>query len=363
MTIQFSTETLKHLNKELELAEKLNNLRLFKIVQSLFMRHNGTSVPDIAELLRVPVRTVYEWIGRFLRERFNWLCGKHYQGRGRKCRLTKAQREDIVRMVDAGPEDAGFDMGVWTSAMIQEMIQRKFGVTYTCRYLCSLLKKWGLSYQKAKFVPDKVDEEKWQQQRTAWQEETWPEILRLAHELGAVILFEDEASYRQWGSLAYTWGRRGKQPTVKTCGKRKSLKMFGTIELQGGDFQYRECEGRYNGDTYRTFLDQLLGRYACPMILIEDGAPYHHRKDVKAFKETLKAGSRLFAYKLPPYSPDFNPIEKLWRNSKKQATHCKYFPTFEDLRTAVVKAFKNYLEDASNVVCVMKKLRTEAGLV
>jgi len=362
MTIQFSNETLKDLYKELRLAEKLNNLRLYKIVRCLLMRHEGKSVQEIAKLLTVPVRTVYEWIGRFLRERFNWLCGKHYQGRGRKCRLTKAQREEIVRIVDAGPEEEGFDMGVWTSTMIQEVIQRRFGVTYMCRYLCTVLKKWGVSYQKAKFIPDSFEEEEWQKKRKTWKEETWPSILRLAQERGAVILFEDEASFRQWGSLAYTWGIRGKQPTTKTCGKRKSLKMFGTIELKGGDFQYMECEGRYNGDTYRTFLNQLLARYDCPIILIEDGASYHHRKDVKAFKEELKAEGRLFAYKLPPYSPDFNPIEKLWKNSKKQATHCKYFPTFEDLRMAVVKAFKKYLEDASKVVCVMKKLRTEAGL-
>ena len=131
MTIQFSTETLKHLGNELEVAEKVNNLGLFKIVQCLVMRHNGTSVHDIAEVLRVPVRTVYDWIGRFLRERFNWLCGKHYQGRGRTCRLTKAQRDEIVRIVDAGPEEEGFDMGVWTSAMMQEVIQRKFGVITT----------------------------------------------------------------------------------------------------------------------------------------------------------------------------------------------------------------------------------------
>lgn len=58
MTIQFSKETVTRLDKELELAEKLNNLRLFKIVQCLFMRHHGESVRDIAELLRVPVRTV-----------------------------------------------------------------------------------------------------------------------------------------------------------------------------------------------------------------------------------------------------------------------------------------------------------------
>jgi len=78
------------------------------------------------------------------------------------------------------------------------------------------------------------------------------------------------------------------------------LKYFGTIELHGGDFQSMECEGRYNGETYRTFLKQLLARYSRPIILIEDGAPYHHRKDVTAWKEALKDEGRLFAFKLPP---------------------------------------------------------------
>jgi transposase len=362
MTIEFSKDTLNELYKELVRAEKLNNLRLFKIVQCLLMRHQGDSVQEIARLLRVKVRTVYEWIGRFLRERFNWLWGKHYHGRGRKMKLTKAQCDMLARLIDAGPEQAGFTMGVWTSAMIQELMQREFGVLYACRYICSLLKKLNISYKKATFVPDKVDSEAWHQQRKVWKEETWPEILQLAEETGAVILFGDEASFRQWGSLAYTWGSRGKKSVVKTCGKRKCLKYFGTIALQDGDFQYLECEGRYNGDTYLTFLKQLLARYSRPIILIEDGAPYHHRKDVTAFKNGLKAEGRLLAFKLPPYSPDLNPIEKLWKNTKHTETHCKYFPTFESLRMAVLNAFKTYLEDASKVVCVMKKLRAESGI-
>lgn len=362
MTIEFSNDTLKDLYKELERAEQLNNLRLFKIVQCLLMRHEGRSVTEIVTLLRVTVRTVYEWIGRFLRERFNWLCGKHYQGRGRKMKLTKAQCEELGCLIDKGPLEAGFDMGVWTSAMIQEVMHREFGVLYACRYIGSLLKKLKISYKKATFVPDKVDSETWQQERKTWKEQTWPEILQRAEEMNAVILFGDEASFRQWGSLAYTWGRRGKKSVVKTCGKRKCLKYFGTIELHDGDFQYMECEGRYTGDTYLSFLKQLLARYSRPIILIEDGAPYHHRKDVTAFKDALKAQGRLFASKLPPYSPDLNPIEHLWKNTKHTGTHCKYFPTFESLRTAVLNAFKKYLDDASKVVCVMKKLRAEAGI-
>ena len=78
--------------------------------------------------------------------------------------------------------------------------------------------------------------------------------------------------------------------------------------------------------------------------------------------EKMKKEGRLFVYRLPSYSPDKNPIEKLWRKTKKDATHCKYFPTFDALRSAVINAFNKYMEDAMKVVCVMKKLRKSAGI-
>ena len=65
--------------------------------------------------------------------------------------------------------------------------------------------------------------------------------------------------------------------------------------------------------------------------------PYHHSKIVKAFK-VLHADCLTIT---PP--PDYNPIEKLWKNTKRDATHWKYFKTFEDLHDLVVKAFKSYL--------------------
>jgi transposase len=96
------------------------------------------------------------------------------------------------------------------------------------------------------------------------------------------------------------------------------------------------------------------------VILIEDGASYHGGSIVSPFKAQMEAKGRLFVERLPVYSPDKNPIAKLWKNTKKEATHCRYFPTFEDLRSAVLCAFKKYLSDASKVVCVMKKLRRQA---
>ena len=219
------------------------------------------------------------------------------------------------------------------------------------------LKKIGLSFQKAAFEADRtgVNEEK----RKEWIEKTWPEILKLAKETNTVILFGDEVSFAQWGSLSRTWAPIGKQPKIKTKGKRRGLKMFGAIEFFGGSFQYMEAEGKFNGESYINFLKQITTHYS-RVILVEDGAPYHRSAVVKEFAEKMKTQNRLHIYRLPSYSPDYNPIEKLWKNTKRDATHCKFFPTFEDLRFSVVKAFKKYMEDATKVICVMKKLRKNA---
>ena len=65
----------------------------------------------------------------------------------------------------------------------------------------------------------------------------------------------------QWGSLARTWAPKGKQPKIKTTGIRKALKMFGGIDFFSGAFHYMESEGRFNGDTYITFLKHLLKKF------------------------------------------------------------------------------------------------------
>ena len=93
----------------------------------------------------------------------------------------------------------------------------------------------GFTYQKAKFVSDHLNEEK----RNQWLTKTWPEILALVKEQNAYLLFGDEASFPQWGTLSYTWARRGQQPTIKTAGKRKGYKVFGLIDYFTGRFFYK----------------------------------------------------------------------------------------------------------------------------
>ena len=60
-----------------------------------------------------------------------------------------------------------------------------------------------------------------------------------------MILFEDEASFAQWGSLSYTWARRGHQPEVPTSGKRKGYKVFGAIEYLWKKTKQRATHNKY----------------------------------------------------------------------------------------------------------------------
>jgi DDE superfamily endonuclease len=117
-----------------------------------------------------------------------------------------------------------------------------------------------------------------------------------------LILFEDEASFAQWGSLSYTWARRGRQPEVPTSGKRKGYKVFGAIEYFSGRLFFQGIEGRFNSESYQTFLQRIMAQTTKHLFLIHDGARYHTSASTKAFLAAYRA--RITEHPLPSYSPD-----------------------------------------------------------
>lgn len=359
---EFVGGVVSRLKSELAGAKKAKNLRLYQIVQSLVWIGEGESVAEVARRLGISCRTAYNWLWEFASGKFSWLAWHHFQGRGRKSKLSARQKKELYAMIVEGPEKNGFNCGVWNSAMIADMIFARFGVIFNPRYLCSLLRKIGISFQKAKFVSDKVGDEEHERARSEWREKTWPSILKAAKEKNADIMFVDEVSFAMWGSLARTWAPRGEQPTLRTTGRRKGLKMFGAIEFRSGEFIFMETPDKFNSSSYIQFIRHLLGRGGRPVMLIEDGAPYHRSAQVKELRKELEGKGVLFSYRLPSFSPDLNPIEKLWRNTKKDATHLKYFKTFEDLRESVLAVFKQYMGNAAKVIRVMKKLRSSADI-
>ena len=344
-TIAFSGPTVKLLCQELQAALRLSDGRRSRHITVLLLLADGHTVNTVVQRLGVCRATVYAWVRAFILDR--WASLRRRSSTGRPPKLTPTQKQRLCDLVTAGPEAAGYQTGCWNSALLQDLIHREFGVLYTVHYLAELLGNLGFSYQKARFVSDHLNDEK----REEWLRETWPTLVKVARRRGALLLFGDEASFAQWGSLGYTWAKRGQQPQVKTGGKRKGYKVFGLIDYFSGRLFWQGHSGRFNAESYCAFLEEVLAETTQPILLIQDGARYHTA--AKTREVFAKHAERLWVEQLPSYSPDYNSIEHLWRNIKRQNTHNRYFPAFSDLATAVETALTHFQEHAEAVKQLM----------
>ena len=334
MRFTISASYRKEVERHLQTAQRLGHVRQVKYLLALLAVVDGQSFAQVAVVLHVHEKTIATWVHLFCC--YGLQGAPRRQPTGRPPKLTPTQKAALATLIDEGPDKAGFSGACWRSPMIQQLIYDRFGVFYNVFYIAQLLKNLGFSFQKAAFVSDHLDEAK----RQAWRTTTWPQILRRAKERHALLLFGDEASFPQWGTLTYTWARRGQQPKVKTCGKRKGYKVFGLIDYFTGHFFYQGQDGRLNSAAYIAFLTRVLAQTTQPIILIQDGAKYQTSAETKAFFAQQTA--RLEVVQLPTYSPDYNPIEKLWKKIKQQDTHLHYFPTFEALTEKVEQALLKF---------------------
>ena len=95
----------------------------------------------------------------------------------------------------------------------------------------------------------------------------------------------------------------------------------------------------------------MLGQTAQHIILIQDGARYHTSKATRTFFDAHT--ERVTVFQLPSYSPDYNPIEFLWKNLKHQATHNRYFPEFDSLIDSVNAALAHFADQPEAIKNLM----------
>jgi transposase len=137
------------------------------------------------------------------------------------------------------------------------------------------------------------------------------------------------------------------------------------IDYFSGRFFFKgHDEGRLNSQSYQDFLTEVMSKTRKHIILIQDGAKYHTSKAMKEF--FAKRADRITVYNLPSYSPDYNPIEKLWKKIKEKEIHLQYFPTFDSLKTKVEESllhFKDLMRDvpATQVRSLAQSSKLKAG--
>jgi transposase len=134
-----------------------------------------------------------------------------------------------------------------------------------------------------------------------------------------------------------------KDPALLHHPTRKSVGYFGAIRLRDGKPAFQREEEKFNAVTFHTFLKHLRlisSRRGRRVVVITDNAKYHHAKLHSEWRSQQKPQCML--YFLPPYSPDLNPIDRLWKLTRRLCLHNRYFPTLEDVVQTVESRFNQW---------------------
>jgi len=153
----------------------------------------------------------------------------------------------------------------------------------------------------------------------------------------------DEVHFQLHGSRCRMWiPPEAKDPVVYHHPTRKSIGYLGAVRLRDGRFMFHRAE-KFNAETFFLFIRDLrsVSCHARRRVeLILDNASYHHANLHKEWRE--KSLIRFAFNFLPPYSPDLNPIERVWKLVRRLATHNRYFSSLEDITCAVEGTFSRW---------------------
>jgi transposase len=154
----------------------------------------------------------------------------------------------------------------------------------------------------------------------------------------------DEVHFQQHGSRIRMWvPPEEKDPKVAHHPTRKGVGYFGAIRLRDGKFIFRKEADSFNAETTLEFF-KMIQRAAtdssAKAVVIIDNARYHHAKLHKEWRQSQT--NRIEFDYLPPYSPELNPIERVWKLTKRNCLHNRYFPQLQNVVDAVEAQFAKW---------------------
>lgn len=269
----------------------------------------GEAAADVIASYGFNRTTIYKWIKAAIEGGDMALRSTPATGRPRS--LTPAQEQQVFRWVNGrDPRQYGLDFGLWTRAIVAQLIEQKFGIKLGVTAVGELLAKLGLTPQKPLQRAYQRDPEAIEK----WQCEVYPAIARQARLEKADIFFWDESGFRADAVHGKTWGVRGQTPVVERPGQRQSISAASAVSAKGG-FWFCTYAGALNAELFVVLLRKMMHHRKRPVHLVLDSLPAHKKACVREYVESTKG--KLTLHFLPGYAPDLNPDELVWSHVKR----------------------------------------------
>jgi transposase len=290
--------------------------------------HDGESPEVVARIIGINRSTIYGWLAQYRRGGWSALKAKPLFGRPPK--LDGKKLNWIYNTVtQKNPMQLKFAFALWTREMVAKLIKVKYNISLSVVSVGRLLAQLGITCQRPLHRALERDEALVRQ----WLKQDYPKIRALAQREKADIYFGDAAHMRSDHHAGRTWGKKGETPVVLSTGARYRMSLISAVTSRGHmRFMIKETGG-VNADVFIEFLRRLLIGSKNRIFVIVDRGPAHVAKKTKAFVASL--GGRLRLFYLPPYSPDKNPDELVWKHLKADTVGRTSITSFDDFKDKV----------------------------
>jgi len=299
--------------------KKERDSRICDRLKILLWRDEGKAVEEIANLLYLNVHTVRRHIKEYEEESKL----KPSNG-GSESKLSESQSKALSDHIESH---------CYTKVKeISDHIQQTYGIRFSNSGLTNWLHNQGFTYKQPKGVPSKLDEQEQSKFISKYREleKTLPK--------DEDILFMDSCHPTQATKLGYGWIKKGKEKQVKTTASRTRVNITGVINIKNREVEVEYYE-KINSETTIEFFKKVESAYpnSKKINIILDQAAYHKSKAVETFIET----SKINLHYLPPYSPNLNPIERLWKIMNEKVRNNKHFKDAKTFRSAIYTFFSD----------------------
>jgi len=314
---------------ELERQHKLcKDVKKCYRINAVLLRTEGWTISMISQALRIHESTVSRHINDYTEGKLTINSG------GSNSFLNEIQTEELIYHLELHTYQ--------TTLEIITYIKDKYGISYTIPGLNKWLHRNEFSYKKPKGYPYKASKEQQEQFIKFYNE------LKQNKNPEDSIMFMDSSHPSMSTKVSYGWIKKGKDKPIETTASRTRINLIGAINLAKLNTPVVGSYETVDGEAIVDFLEQLrkYSDISGKIYLILDQAGYHKSNNVK---ETANKLNIKLLY-LPPYSPNLNSIERLWKVMNEYSRNNKFFESAQKFRQSIFDFFQKTMpEIASNL--------------